>query len=494
MNRYLFAALVGGAVVCMGMIPPVVHEHVTAKPRYQPTEIEAAKESIALSLLGQLQLSVGDMMWMKSMEYLHMGMVQRMPTRAEEARGYRRQDSVNTAAGLGHAEGVQLVLDQERDWRGFFGEIERAVKPYDTMHKHDDPVELIPWYELAVKLNPTLERLYTLGAFYLADFAHEAGEAREMLEAGLKANPLSFEIHGALGRLYVDFAEKLHELEHDEHHGEEHHEEEEEEHEEEEHQVQTPEQAYQEAVELLARSIKLGKQYRDELLAKREVFDDFQNQVLGESYIFLSKAHIGLKQYEKAIVVAEEGWVEASKYAQRNLLKVQKRVAEKSLAGEQADEQEQRQLALAGDTSQLVDQLPKVARLDTTDVGGIVMPLAVAIGVVPPENAALPEPEDIEKRLLPLLREVPYATVATLAQQAGAGLEEASRALELLVSRKFAAKKGEGGDARYHLTTIGLHVAMGRYDFSFWQAMDMEIAKMRADGLAVPEWSKVASQ
>jgi hypothetical protein len=35
---------------------------------------------------------------------------------------------------------------------------------------------------------------------------------------------------------------------------------------------------------------------------------------------------------------------------------------------------------------------------------------------------------------------------------------------------------------------------MGRYDFSFWQAMDMEIAKMRADGLAVPEWSKVASQ
>jgi hypothetical protein len=493
MNRIAFAAALGGAVLGMGMIPPVVREHVTAKPRYQPTEIEAAKESIALSLLGQLQLSVGDLMWLKSMEYLHMGMVQRMPTRAEEARGHRRSESSNTAAGLGHTEGLNMVLDQERDWRGIFGEIERAVKPHETAHKHDDPVELIPWYELAVKLNPTLERLYTLGAFYLADFAKEAGEAREMLEAGLKANPMSFEIHGALGRLYVDYAEKLHELEHDHHHGEEEHHDDHDHHHH-DHHIETPEQAYQKSVQLLARAIELGKVHRDELLEKRELFDDFQNQVLGESYIYLSKAHIGLKNHASAVAVADEGWVEASKYAQRNLLRVQKRVAEKALAGEQPDQREQDQLARAGDTSQLVDQLPKVEKLDKEDVGGIVMPLAVAIGVVPPENVPLPEPDEIEKNLLPLLREAPYATVATLAEQAGVGADDAARALDRLVARKFAGRKGEADEARYHLTTIGLHVVMGRYDFGFWQAMDTEIAQMRADGLPVPDWSKVAAQ
>jgi len=177
------------ALTALAAVAPYAREHTYGQPRYQPHEVEAAKESIALSLLGQLQLSVGDLMWLKSMEYLHIGMRQRMPTRAEEERGYRRRDAQGVAPGLGHTEGVNMVLDSERDWRGIFGAVERSVKPYSSQHKHDDPVELIPWYQLAVKLNPSLERLYTLGAFYLADFAQEPGEAVGMLQAGKAHDP-----------------------------------------------------------------------------------------------------------------------------------------------------------------------------------------------------------------------------------------------------------------------------------------------------------------
>lgn len=493
LHRIGFYASVGAGVLLMGTIPPAVREHVHAEPSYQPTEIEAAKESIALSLLGQLQLSVGDLMWLKSMEYLHMGLVQRMPTKAEEARGFRRQDSQNTAAGLGHVEGLNMVLDKERDWRGIFGEIERHVKPYDTGHKHDDPVEIIPWYQLAVRLNPRLERLYTLGAFYLADFAKEPGEALEMLKAGIKANPLSFEIHGALGRLYVDFAERLPELEHSHHHhgedghhhddGHGHHH-----HHHHHHDIESAEEAYTKAIQLLARAIELGKQHRNELLEQRQLFDEFQNQILGESYIYLSKAHIGIKNFASAVAVADEGWEEASKYSQRSLIRVQKRIAEKALAGIAADAAELAMLEQAGDTSQIVNINPDLPTRSVVDHGAIVLPVAVAIGETPPEPAALAEASVLEKSLLSELREHPYETVAEHAKRSGVTIDEAEQALKALVGRKFAKADTKEGIARYHLTPIGLYVVLGHYDFDFWKRMDLEVARLRESGTPMPNW------
>ena len=485
MKPILQLPLTLGAVALMGLVPPAVRDHVHAEPTYQPSEIESAKESIALSLLGQLQLSVGDLMWMKSMEYLHVGMVQRMPTRAEEARGFRRRDAVNAAAGLGHVEGVQLVLDQERDWRGLFGEIERHVKPYDTAHKHDDPVELIPWYELAVRLNPRLERLYTLGAFYLADFAHEPGEAREMLEAGLKANPNSFEIHGALGRLYVDFAERLGELahHHDEEEGhEEEHDEDEEHHE--EFEAKTPAEAYSRAVELLTRATELGKGYRDELLKRRELFDEFQNQVLGESYIYLSKALIGLGEFEKAVAASDEGWEEAQKYPQRNLLRVQNPIAEEALAGQSPDSIDLDSLERAGDTSKYQDTPGVVKKEGPVPV---VLPIAPAIGAIAPGPEGRGAASDHEKSLLPELREHPYETAAQHAARLGISEAAARVALESLAARHFAATTAESADNayRFYLTPPGLYVALGHYGFDFWDVMDQEVAQLRAQGVTV---------
>ncbi|GMW02042.1 MAG: hypothetical protein AMXMBFR84_31780 [Candidatus Hydrogenedentota bacterium] len=320
MPAHMFYGFLVALMGPLAVVAYVSHAHVEAKADYRPEEIDAAKESIALSLMGQLQLSIGDIMWLKSMEYLHMGMVQRMPTQAEEQRGHMRKDSEAAPTGLAHTEGLQMVTDKERDWRGLFGEIERSVKPYDTVHKHDDPVELIPWYELAVKMNPGLERLYTLGAFYLADFANEPAEAREMLEAGVKANPSSFEIHGALGRLYFEYADRLDSLVHAD--------------EGDVLPIKTDEEAYALAIDLLTKAVELGKAHRLQMAERREVFDDTQNQVFGESYLYLSKAYAVLGRYDEGVAAASEGFETATRYSQRNLLRVQERTVQRLIDGD----------------------------------------------------------------------------------------------------------------------------------------------------------------
>lgn len=317
-----------------GIVPYTVADHIGVKEAtYRPSEIDAAKESIALSLMGQLQMSVADLMWLKSMEYLHRGNLQRMPTRGEENIGFMRGDSQGTAIGLGHTEGVNMILDEERDWRGPLGDIQRHIACYSEGHTHDDPVELIPWYQLAVKMNPKLERLYTMGAFFLADFAREPAEAREMLVAGLEANPDSFEVKAALGRLLFEYSERLNELEDDHHTSEEHDKEDHEEapvegHEEpkeERYHPESTEEACAMAAELLRQAVDRALEVKLALRERQETFDDFQEQIHYESYLFLSKAYVQLGQNEEALAACDEGW----EFAKHNLLRVQRRVVER---------------------------------------------------------------------------------------------------------------------------------------------------------------------
>lgn len=322
-----------------GVVPHTVADHVQVREAtYQPSEIDAAKESIALSLMGQLQMSVADLMWLKSMEYLHRGNLQRMPTRGEEDDGFMRRDSQGTAVGLGHTEGVNMILDKNRDWRGLLGDIERNIACYSEGHIHDDPVELIPWYQMAVKLNPKLERLYTMGAFFLADFAQEPAEAREMLVAGLQANPDSFEVKAALGRLLFEYADRLEALE-DDHHDDEAdgHGPGDEQKDAEATEIYHPEseaEAYEMAVELLRQAVDHALEVQLALRERQETFDDFQKQIHYESYLFLSKAHVELGQLEEALAVCHEGM----EFAKHTLLQAQRRIVERLIDGDKAPE------------------------------------------------------------------------------------------------------------------------------------------------------------
>lgn len=275
-------------------------DHVRASERLRTAEVEAAKESIALSLLGQVQFTVGSLMWMKTMEYLHNGVPYRPPTQAEEERGLRSIDSVGVSEGLAHKEGIPVTLTRKSDWRGFVGELHREIVPYMVEHRHSDPRELIPWYKLATKFNPNLERLYVLGAFFMTDFAGEPDEALAYLTTGAEANPWSFEVHAALGRLYHDSF-----------------------------------QDYENAINVLQKAVELGKRERARLSKNKENFDDYQKQLFRESYLFWAKGLTELGRYDEALQVCEEGLAETKN---NNLLNVQKRIIERRKAGENVTE------------------------------------------------------------------------------------------------------------------------------------------------------------
>jgi hypothetical protein len=270
--------------------------------------MEAAKESIALSLMGQLQFTAHSLIWMKTLEYLHNGVALRMPTAVEERRGFHAQEATDVASGLAHKCGVPVALNDEMDWRGPVGSLHRTIMPHTQIHRHSDPVELIPWYQLTLKLNPNLERLYTLGAFFTADFAREPQSALELLEAGVKANPWTFEIRAALGRLLFDYHQQL--------------------------GVPLTE-ACEKVAEILGEATTRGKEEKVRVEKNKSRLDVYQDQLLQESYLFWAKSLTELGRFDEALAVCDEGYAITG----NNLLKVQKRVTTKHMDNERANEE-----------------------------------------------------------------------------------------------------------------------------------------------------------
>jgi tetratricopeptide (TPR) repeat protein len=297
-NARLAIALVLAGLIGAGGLARVSLPHMQASERIRAEEVESAKESIALSLLGQVQFTVGSLMWLKTMEYLHNGVPYRTPTNAEEERGQRASNSTGTAEGLAHQEGVSMTLTRKTDWRGPVGDLHRELMPYMADHRHSDPRELIPWYRLATRFNPNLERLYVMGAFFMSDFAKAPNEALDYLLTGVSANPYSFEIHAALGRLYYDAF-----------------------------------QAYDKTVDALRKATEYGAAEQARLTENKDHFDDYQKQMLRESYLFLAKALTDLGRYDEANQVCDKGYV----ITNHSHLNIQKRIIEKSKKGEAVD-------------------------------------------------------------------------------------------------------------------------------------------------------------
>jgi len=257
--------------------------------RYKPGEYQAAKESIALSLMGQFQMSISDLMWLKTLEYLHNGVMYRMPSEQERNQGVRAAEFTGMGAGVAHKDGPSLIPDRERDWRGILGEINRNIEPWRPGHpQHSDPQELIPWYQVLVKFNPHYVQAYTNGAFFMSDFAGQPEMGRDFLIAGSVTNPWSFEIQSVLGRIYFDYFKDC-----------------------------------ENAVGALAKAVELAKEERRALAEREAELDAIQEQLLAEAYLFLARSYTELGQLDEALAVCDEGMEEVPSY---NLLRVQKRI------------------------------------------------------------------------------------------------------------------------------------------------------------------------
>ncbi len=284
-------------LVAAGVLASLLAPQMQAEARYKPTEYEAARESIAVTLMGQLRMSVGDMMWLKTLEYLHNGIIYRMPTKREESQGARAVEFAGMGAGVAHKDGPSLVPDKDRDWRGVLGEFNRRVEPWRPGHaQHSDPQELIPWYQLLAKFNPNYIQAYVNGAFFMSDFARAPEMARDFLLLGAKKNPWSFEVQAALGRLYFDNFKD-----------------------------------YEKAAQALAKAVKLANDEKRYLAKRDEALDNVQEQLRSEAYLFLARSYAELGRYDEALDVCDAGLEEAPGY---NLLRVEKRIVKKSVSGQ----------------------------------------------------------------------------------------------------------------------------------------------------------------
>jgi len=452
-----------GFALC-GLLVHFSNAHLEeAHASFRTDEIEAAKESVALSLMGQLQFTAQSLVWMKTLEYLHNGVAFRMPTNAEEERGFRAQNSVGTAGGLEHAEGVPLALNRELDWRGPVGELQRTILPHMTKHSHSDPVELIPWYELALKLNPNIERLYSMGAFFMADFAKQPKRALTLLRAGIQANPWTYEVRGALGRLLFEYHQQL---------GIE------------------PRTAYEEAATVLRETVDLAKKDKERLEQNKDHFDDYQKQTFRESYLFLAKSLTELDRYEEAIRVCEEG-LEVTGHSHLN---VQKRIVTRRMNGETAEEQNSNVRRNNGPDH------PKAAVDDDNagekqtplgDASSEQQPISVVLGIVPPEKHVFCEETPALRSVLSDIHDYPYDAITLRISRLGMDREALLRAVQELCELRFVAVQDAAEDdpasdrTTHHLTPIGLYVHTGKYGFDFWPQMEKEAEALRGRGTAI---------
>lgn len=221
--RTLTSILAAGAVWLVG-----VFCFVEARPLldytddFSPRDFTEFHGSVVGSLLGQFRMSVGDLLWLKSDEYLHSGVRHRKRTQRErdedasDADNHHHGDDAEPSGPTGTVgngsehedhdhdrDMVTVIPAADADVRGIFGDLDREVHPFALHAAHSDPNELAPWYRLLTYVNPNHVRGYIVGAYVIGEHGNQPEAAVEFLLEGERNNPLSLEIKEALGRFYL---------------------------------------------------------------------------------------------------------------------------------------------------------------------------------------------------------------------------------------------------------------------------------------------------
>jgi len=212
------AALWGVGVVCFVQARPLLD----FQDDFSPRDFTEFQGSVVGSLCGQFRMSVGDLLWLKSDEYLHGGVRHRRKTQKERDASLRH-DLEESRGDHDHDRGepsgdylsyfhdddhdmVTVIPAEERDVRGLFGELDREVHPFSLHAPHSDPEELAPWYRLLTYVNPNHVRGYVVGAYIIGVHGGQKEKALDFLLEGERSNPLSIEIKEAIGRyLFFEF-------------------------------------------------------------------------------------------------------------------------------------------------------------------------------------------------------------------------------------------------------------------------------------------------
>jgi len=200
-------AVFGLAAIGGGFAVQPVREHVVVEGRHQNLNI--AETHASASLLGQFRTSISGWLWARTDLYLHNGVVMRPLTEAELQLGKKGQgahahdhDDIHEEMNV-----TTEIPNAEHDFRGIFGDIDRATKAYKDMtgHDHQNPKQALPLFRLMTWIDPYFIDGWTTGASVYAMGKNREGyeHAEKFLRQGLVHNPDSISILNQLGFTYL---------------------------------------------------------------------------------------------------------------------------------------------------------------------------------------------------------------------------------------------------------------------------------------------------
>ena len=211
MKAGLLVAGVVGALIALGgfvqRVQPEVH------PPVRDAGLDAHETHASASLLGQFRTNTSSWLWLRTDLYLHNGVEMRPLSEQEIARGKRGLGSKDQ-----HAEGVHddskittVIPSKEEDFRGIFGDLDRATKSYKDMrnHSHNDSAQALPLFRLMTWIDPQFIPGWLVGSHVLGLGEKKrpgSGEkAIHMLDEGLEHNPKSVALLAERGKMQFRF-------------------------------------------------------------------------------------------------------------------------------------------------------------------------------------------------------------------------------------------------------------------------------------------------
>ncbi|HRI44167.1 MAG TPA: hypothetical protein PLL78_03390 [Fimbriimonadaceae bacterium] len=188
----------------------------------QPAGLDAHESHASASLLGQFRTTFSGWLWLRTDLYLHNGVEMRRLTEQEVAGDHRGSSSIDNHDHALHDDSLitTVIPSAEQDFRGIFGDIERATSAYKdmTQHTHNDPVSALPLFRLMTWVDPSFLPGWTTGAAIIARDRSDRSleKALGLLREGLAKNPRSIALDGEIGYLLAarrrDFRQAVHHL------------------------------------------------------------------------------------------------------------------------------------------------------------------------------------------------------------------------------------------------------------------------------------------
>lgn len=199
-------------------------------------------DSSALGMiLGEVRTSLADFIWIKTELYAHKGV--QFVSHTDQAE-FDPPDETLSGAGHdhdghdhgghdhgGHDHGghehsagpetrkpgdgykhdmtaATVIPAPQKDFRGFVGDIHRAVHPWGLDHEWEPTSrQILPWYVLVTKMNPRHGRGYSVGAWLLLqaeDAPNRLEEAEKFCETGIEKNPDYFPLYEIMVRVQME--------------------------------------------------------------------------------------------------------------------------------------------------------------------------------------------------------------------------------------------------------------------------------------------------